>query len=120
MKFRTVTTIFSSLILLYSCGQPTEFFIGKWQILSVVEDNNSFDLNENWMHLKSNGTFESYDGDLKKLEHGQWNYQAEKKTLLIEGEGESGDSQWDLSIRNDTLIFQSVSDNLYLIAKKMK
>ncbi len=119
MKFRVVTTIFSTFILLYSCGQPTEFFIGKWQILSVVEGNNSFDLNENWMHLKSNGSFESYDGDLKRLEHGNWKYHAEGKRLLIDGEGESGDSQWDLSVRNDTLIFRSVSGDLYLVAKKM-
>jgi hypothetical protein len=120
MKLRTNIIILLFFILLYSCSQPSKFFIGKWQILNVVEDNVSIDLMENWIHLKSNGTFESYDGGIKKIEHGKWEYQPRGKKLFIDGTGDEGDSQWSLSIKNDTLIFQSTSDNLYLISKKIK
>lgn len=120
MKLRTDKTILLFFILLYACSQSSEFFIGKWQILNVVEDNESIDLMENWMHLKSNGTFESYNGELKKIERGKWEYKSKEKILVIDGPGEEGDSQWILSIRNDTLIFQSISDNLCLISKKIE
>lgn len=120
MKLRTDKTVLLLLILLCSCSQSSEFFIGKWQILNVVEDNESIDLMENWMHLKSNGTFESYDGELKKIEHGKWEYESIEKKLFIDGTGDEGDSHWRLSLRNDTLIFESTSDKLYLISKKIE
>ncbi|MGK0446886.1 MAG: hypothetical protein ACJA2M_000655 [Polaribacter sp.] len=120
MKLRTNKIILLFFTILYACSQPSEFFIGKWQILNVVEDNVSVDLMENWMHLKKNGTFESYDGELKKVEYGKWEYQSKDKKLFIDGVGEDGDSQWSLSLRNDTLIFQSTSDNLYLISKRLE
>lgn len=119
MKLRTNKTILLFLILLYACNQSCEFFIGKWKILNVVEDNKSIDLMENWMHLKSNGTFESYDGELKKIAHGKWKYQSKEKNLFIDGIGKDIDSDWSLSIKNDTLVFQSTSKNLYLISKKI-
>lgn len=50
----------------YACKKSPEYFIGKWQILNVVEDDKSTNLVENWMYLKKNGTFDSYDGTLKK------------------------------------------------------
>ena len=103
-----------------ACKKSPEYFIGKWQILNVVENNKSIDLIENWIHLKSNGTFQSYDGNLKKSERGKWTYLFDEKRLFIDGEGETGDSHWNLSMKNDTLIFHSTSDNLYLIAKKLK
>lgn len=120
MKLRADKIILIFFILLYSCKKPTAFFIGKWQILNVVEDNVSIDLKENWMHLKNNGTFESYDGELKKIEQGKWKYQSKGKKLFIDGVGENDDSHWSLSMRNDTLIFQSISDNLYLISKRIE
>ena len=43
-----------------------------------------------------------------------------EKRLFIDGEGKKGDSQWILSMKNDTLIFQSTLEKLYLIAKKME
>ena len=102
-----------------ACKKSPEYFIGKWQILNVVEGDTSTDLIENWMHLKKNGTFDSYDGTLKKGESGKWTYKLEEKIILIDGEGKEGDSQWILATRNDTLFFHSTSGNLYLIAKKI-
>ena len=113
---RIMLVIFS---VLYSCNKSPEHFIGKWQIMNVVENNESIDLIENWMHLKSNGTFESYDGNLKRSESGKWRYQFKEKRLFIDGVGEKTDSEWTLSTKNDTLFFHSTSDNLYLIAKKI-
>ncbi len=120
MKLKISKTILLILIGLCACDKSPEYFIGKWQILNVVENNRSMDLNDNWMHLKSNGTFESYDGNLKKNESGQWRYQSEAKRLFIDGEGENAESEWALSLKNDTLFFRSTSDNVYLIAKKME
>lgn len=120
MTLRLSTTILLFFILLYTCNQSSEFFIGKWQILNVVENNKPIDLVENWIHLKSNGTFESYDGELKKLEQGKWQYESKEKIIFIDGAGEDGDSQWSLSIKNDTLMFQSTSDNSYLISRKIE
>lgn len=120
MKLKVSKTILLIFIGLYACNKSPEYFIGKWQILSVVENNKSIDLIENWMHLKSNGTFESYDGNLKKNESGKWTYQFKEKKMFIDGEGEKGDSEWTLSMKNDTLIFTSTSNNLYLNAKKMQ
>ena len=104
----------------HACKKSPDYLIGKWQILTVVENNESNDLIENWMHLKSNGTFESYDGNSNKSENGTWTYQLKVKRLLIDGEGETGDSQWNLTMKNDTLIFHSTSDNLRLIAIKIE
>jgi hypothetical protein len=120
MKLRADKIILLFFILLYSCSKPSHFLIGKWQILHVVKDNASIDLIENWMHFKNNGTFESYDGELKKIEHGKWKYQSNGKKLFIDAAGEDDDSHWSLSMRNDTLIFQSISDNLHLISKRIK
>jgi len=119
-EMRITVTILLIFIGLYACNKSPEYFIGKWQILNVVENNKSIDLFENWIHLKSNGIFESYDGNLKKNENGKWTYQFGEKRLFIDGEGERADSEWILSIKNDTLFFHSASDNLYLIAKKVK
>lgn len=120
MKQKINKIILLIFIGLYACNQSSEYFIGKWQILNVVENNKSIDLIDNWMHLKSNGTFESYDGILKKNEIGKWTYQSEEKRLFIDGEGEETDSEWTLLIKNDTLFFHSTSDNSYLIAKKIE
>lgn len=120
MNLRIFKTIILMFILLNSCSQSSDFFIGKWHILHVVENNKSIDLIENWMHLKNDGTFESYDGDLKKMEYGTWNYTPKDKRLFIDAKGETGDSHWNLSIKNDTLIFKSTTDNLYLVSKKIE
>jgi len=120
MKLKISKAIILIFIGLYACNKSSEYFIGKWQILNVVENNESVDLIENWMHLKSNGTFESYDGNLKKNESGKWAYHFKEKRLFLDGDGEKADSEWTLSIKNDTLFFHSTSDNLYLIVKKMK
>ncbi len=120
MTLKGIITLVILFVALHACKRSQDYFIGKWQILHVVENNASVDLIDNWMHLKSNGTFESYDGDLKKHEKGRWTYQLDEKRLFIDGEGDTGDSQWDLSIKNDTLLFHSITNNLYLIAKKLK
>jgi len=120
MKMKISKTLLVVFIGLYACSKSPEFFIGKWQILNVVENNESVDLIENWMHLKRNGTFKSYDGSVKKSESGKWTYQFKENRLFIDGEGEKADSEWNLSIKNDTLFFHSTSDNLYLVAKKIK
>ncbi len=119
MKQRIRNLILLIFIGFSACKKSPEYFIGKWQILNIVENDKSTDLIENWMHLKSNGTFDSYDGTLKKGESGKWTYKLEEKTILIDGEGNEGDSQWILSTSNDTLFFHSTSSNLYLIAKKI-
>lgn len=108
------------LFALLGCSESNEFFIGKWQILSLVENKQSYDLIENWMHLKNNGTFESYDGSLKKNESGKWTYQLKENRLFIDGVGEESDSEWILSMKNDTLFFQSLSENIYLKAVKIE
>ena len=113
-----------SLVLLLfigfsACKKSPEYFIGKWQIWNVIDNNKSVDLIDNWMHLKSNGTFESYDGTLKKSENGRWTYNLKEKTLFVDGAGEGSDSEWILSTANDTLFFHSTSGNLYLIATKI-
>ena len=115
MKISKVLTL--TLIAMCACNKSPEYFIGKWQILTIVENNDTVDLVENWMHLKSDGTFESYDGELDKKESGKWTYQPKEKLLYIDGQGEE-DSEWILSVENDTLFFHSKSDNLYLIAMK--
>ena len=120
MNPRTTLTLVLFLILLASCRQTPEPFIGKWQILTVVEGNQSIDLMENWMHLKEDGSFESYDGALKKKESGKWTYTSETKQLFIDGEGNKGDSHWRLSLQTDTLLFHSITDSVYLISKKME
>ena len=97
MKLKIIIITLMLFVALNSCKKSSEYFIGK-----------------------NNGTFESYDGDLKKTESGKWTYQLDGKRLFIDGEGETGDSQWNLTMKNDTLIFHSKSDNLYLIAKKVK
>lgn len=106
------------IILFSSCGKETDYIIGKWQILKVVENEQSTDLIENWMHIKSDGTFHSYDGVLGKKESGRWTYTSIEKKISIDGEGEEGDSQWFLIKSNDTLIFRSTTTQMYLIAKK--
>ncbi len=117
MKSKFSKTILLIFIGLYACSKSPEYFIGKWQILNVVENNKSMNLIENWIHLKNNGTFESYDGNLKKNESGKWTYQFKEKKLFLDSEE---DSQWTLSMKKDTLIFYSTSDNLYLIAMKIE
>ncbi|MEM7552111.1 MAG: hypothetical protein AAF363_20675 [Bacteroidota bacterium] len=120
MRLKISKIILLILIGLSACNESPEYFIGKWQVLNVVENNKSIDLIDNWIRLNSNGTFESYDRDLKKNETGKWTYQSEEKRLFIDGEGEETDSEWTLSIKEDTLFFHSTSNNSYLIAKKVK
>ena len=120
MKLKISTSIICLCFGFMSCTTSSEYFIGKWQILNVVENTTVIELTENWMHLKSNGTFESYDGGLKKNESGIWSYQPETKILAIDGEGKAGDSQWKLSMKNDTLIFQATADDVFLTAVKMQ
>jgi len=67
MKQKTRKTILIIFIVLYACNQSSEYFIGKWQILNIVENNESVELVQNWIHLKSDRTFENYDGNLKKM-----------------------------------------------------
>ena len=76
-------------ILLLACGRSPEFFIGKWQILSVVEDDQVMDLHENWIHLKEDGTFPVTMGRSKsqKLESGyltivQMNYSLMERVIV--------------------------------------
>ncbi len=120
MKLKIHKIVLLVFVGLYACNKSTEYFIGKWQILSDVANNESIDLTENWIYLKNNGTFESYDGNLKKNEIGKWTYQLKEKRLFLDGEGENADSEWILSMQNDTLFFHSTSDNSYLIAQKIK
>ena len=107
------------IILFSSCKTEGNYFTGKWQILKVVENEQSTDLVENWMHIKSDGTFQSYDGVLDKKESGRWTYLSKEKIIYIDGEGEEGDSEWVLESSNNTLIFHSTVSQLYLIAKKL-
>ncbi len=109
------------LIFLVNCSsQPTEFFIGKWQILAVVENHKRITLNNNWMHLKNDGRFDSYDGDSDKSEMGNWEYDSGSKTLHINGNSENDDSKWVLSMRSDTLLFSSPEGDFYLEAVRLK
>ncbi len=88
--------------------------------MAVVEDNKTLKLEENWMHLKADGTFDSYDGAINKSETGTWNFHPKSKKLTIEGNsGKEDDSEWILSVRNDTLFFSSKMEDIYLIAKRM-
>ncbi|MBO3700205.1 hypothetical protein [Roseivirga sp. E12] len=107
---------------LFSCSsQSPNFFIGKWQILSVVENDQHIVLKNNWMHLKEDGSFDSYDGDSDKSETGNWEYEPKEKLLNIIGNaGDEDNSKWILLMRNDTLIFTSSENNLELKAIKMK
>ena len=82
MKLTIRKTILLIFVTLNSCTTSSEYFIGKWQILNVVENNKTVELVENWIHIKSDGTFESYDGNLKKNESGTWTYQFERKKIV--------------------------------------
>nr|WP_321233063.1 hypothetical protein [uncultured Psychroserpens sp.] len=117
MNYRIKKSLLILFIVFFSCNKSSNFFIGKWQIFNVVENNESIDLVDNWIDLKSNGTFMSYDGSLEKKEIGKWTYLIEEKKIAINGDV---DSQWTLSIKSDTLFFHSTTDNLYLIAKKLE
>ena len=73
------------------------------------------------MHLKADGSFDSYDGDSDKRETGNWEYEPKEKLLNIIGNaGDEDNSKWILLMRNDTLIFSSSENNLSLKAIKMK
>ena len=104
----------------FGCHESSEFFIGKWQILSIVENNKNFELKENWIQLKSNGTFTSYDGELNKTESGFWKHDNKTNDLLIDDEEDAGDSSWNLEMRNDSLIFKSTIDSTYLISTRLR
>jgi hypothetical protein len=120
MKMKKSSALILLLFGILSCKPTSEPFIGKWQILKIVENNESTDLVENWINLKNNGTFESYDGEFKKQENGKWLYSSEDKVLLIDGEGEEGDSEWILNFKNDSLVFHSKSNSMYLISKRIE
>ena len=106
----------SFVFLLWSCHTNSETFIGQWQILSAVEGDETISLQENRMHLKSDGTFSSYDGEQKKSENGRWSYEQQTRTLFIYGESDSEDSAWILSFTGGTLILQSTDSAIYLKA----
>ncbi len=110
------------LIFLVGCSSKSpHFFVGKWQILSVVENDQYLVLKNNWMHLKNDGSFYSYDGDSDKSETGNWEYKTEEKILKINGNAvEEDNSEWILFLSNDTLIFSSIENDLYLKAVKIK
>jgi hypothetical protein len=114
------------LLLLFFLGanctnRPSKIFIGKWQIINVVENGQFIKLNDNWMDLKSDGTFSSYDGNSNKKENGKWVYSEKEKVLSIDdASGNNDDSEWILLIKADTLIFTAKKGNLYLIAKRIK
>ncbi len=120
MKPKISKIIILIFIGLSACNLSTKYFIGKWQILHVVENDTSINLIDNWIQLKKDRTFESYDGSLKKSERGKWTYRSDEKRLFIVGNGATANSEWILSIKNDTLFFYSTTDNSYLIAKKTK
>ncbi|MDF1697581.1 MAG: hypothetical protein P1U56_17180 [Saprospiraceae bacterium] len=110
-----------SLLLLFmslvSCKKTPDFFIGKWKILHVVENKTTSGIKETWMQLKSDGSFESYDGELGKHEKGKWKYKKASNTLIINGsDGEN--SHWNLSLENDTLYFNSIEIDMYLTSIK--
>jgi len=110
------------LICLFGCSSKSPFFfIGKWQILSIVDNNQDFGLKNNWIHLKKDGEFDSYDGDSDKSEAGKWGYNPKDKLLYIySNTDEEDDSKWILSMRNDTLIFSSNENDLSLKAIKIE
>jgi uncharacterized protein with GYD domain len=99
-------------------------FIGKWQILSIVENNQPSELTDNWINLMGNGTFESNDGESKINRTGKWNYfPAEQKLYIHSDADEKDDSEWFISSQNDTLIFRATksgSTGTYFIAKRTK
>ncbi len=117
MNVKPIIITLLLLVLCSACRQSDDYFIGKWQIVHVVENDAAIALEDNFMHVKRNGTFNSYDGSLNKHETGTWAYRDDKKILIIDGEDD--DSKWKLSLRNDTLFFHALSGNLYLIAKEI-
>ncbi|MEQ9232393.1 MAG: hypothetical protein RIF46_17055 [Cyclobacteriaceae bacterium] len=124
LRFRYVMAIQMVIIIIstMSCSSKSQnFFIGKWQILSVTENDQQMDLNNNWIQLNSDDGFVSYDGNSGKSEAGNWIYYPAEKTLSInESNGEeSGESSWKLMMRNDTLIFSSTEKKLYLKAIRL-
>ncbi len=115
-----------TLILIFifigiGCSQnSSDFFIGKWQILRVVEGTTSIALNDNWIHIKSDGTFTGYDGESNTNENGKWTYKINEKVLYLDdASGDSMNSKWILSFKNDTLFFKNKKNNSYLISKKV-
>ena len=106
------------LVLLGACKKSPTYFLGKWEILNVVEHDTTIDLVDNWIMLNKDGTFESYDGNLKKKEVGKWMYDPKSKRLVIDGAGETNDSEWTLARKQDTLFFHATSGNMYLIGKR--
>lgn len=108
------------LVAFCACKKSTDYFFGKWQILKVVEHDVTMALDDNWIALKGDGTFESYDGALKKKELGNWTYDHRSKKLSIDGTGKANDSEWTLTMKQDTLFFHATSSKVYLIAKKIE
>ena len=84
----------------------------------MIENNESISLQENWIHLMPNGSFESFDGALNKKEYGNWIYESKSKNLFIDGAGEKNDSEWQLEFKKDTLFFRSTSNDSYLVSLK--
>ncbi|MEX0288214.1 MAG: hypothetical protein AB3N14_03815 [Flavobacteriaceae bacterium] len=120
MNFRGITALILFLVGQSCADSSSDFFLGNWQIVAVVEDNKTLKLEENWMHLKADGTFDSYDGAVNKSETGLWVFNPKSKGLTIDGSsGSEDDSEWIVSLRNDTLFFSSKVGDTYLIAKKM-
>ena len=114
MKLQLTALVF--FITLHACKKDPQYFIGKWQITSVVTQNDTIQLADNWMHLKGDLTFVSYDGMEQKEEVGFWSYTPDDNILIIDGAGDDDDSQWTLSMNQDTLFFHATSEDLLLMA----
>ncbi len=122
MNFKINKLFVLVFIGLSACGESHDYYIGKWQIthIHIVSNSTRTPLNDNWMHLKQDRTFESYDGNLKKKETGVWKYESSQKRLFIDGAGDKNDSEWRLSVKNDTLFFHSITGDIYLIANEIE
>ena len=102
---KTLVLIF--IFIGIGCSQnSSDFFIGKWQILRVVEDTTSIALNDNWIHIKSDGTFTGYDGESNTNENGKWTYKINEKVLYLDDASGEGASPQDI-IENTKIVITS-------------
>ena len=119
MKLKYIVVLYLLVVLPSACQKTPTYFLGKWEIRKVVEQDTTIDLEDNWILLHKDGTFQSYDGAINKEEVGHWMYDHKSKRLVIDGNGETADSEWTLTIKQDTLFFHATSGNMYLIGKKV-
>ncbi len=119
MKLKYLLGLCLLLVLFSACRKNPTYFLGKWEILHVVDQESTIDLVDNWIMLNSDGSFESYDGALKKKEVGNWSYIPKSKKLIIDGAGDTADSVWTLTRKQDSLFFHGIPGKVYLIGKKV-